>query len=96
MKGAFPLADLNPGVSAALTAVRMESNAYIGLSVLDRAHQLLCGESLVRVCGGQGCDTRHLVRVNNDVCSLGGVYVFGVCASGGLVYGGLPLVGERG
>ena len=70
VKGAFPLADLNPGFPAAPAVVRIESNAYIGLSFLDQAHQLLCGESLVRVCGGQGCDARHLVRVNNDVFSL--------------------------
>ena len=41
---------------------------------------MLGGESLVGVCGGQGCDGRHLASVNIDVFALDGVYVFGFCA----------------
>ena len=77
-------------------AARIAKHEDVGLGFLDRAHPLFCGKSLVGVCGGQECDARHFARVKIHVLVLDGVYVFGVCAGGSFVYGGLPLAGESG
>ena len=55
------------------------------MGFVDRAHQL-GGESLIGVCGGQGCDARYLARVKIDVLGHDGLYVFGFDQGGGRVY----------
>ena len=59
-------------------------------------HQLLGGESLIGVCGGQGCDARFLARVKIDVLGRDGLYIFGFDQGGGRIYGGLPIAAEIG
>ena len=49
----------------------------------DLAHQLLGGESMIGVCGGQGCDARYLARVKIDVLGRDGLYMFGFDQGGG-------------
>ena len=45
------------------TATRIENHEDVGLGFFDRVHQLLGGESLIGICGGQRCDARYRARV---------------------------------
>ena len=74
----------------------MENHGDVGLGFVDRAHQLLGGKSLVRVCGGRGCDARYLARFKIDVLGRDALYMFGFDQGGGRVYRSLSMAAESG